>query len=231
MGATNTTDSQKSRTPGGETTSVCQESPEQKSSTTALAKTPRGEREVERVVSSASSGIQPVSSEECVGGHGNVCIGSAGYLQPRNRDGASVVGQEETFAGGAAVEIQAISCPAGHALTTLQTPCKGYGCDLCRKVVPKGARLHGCRRCNWDACDDCKPKAAAATSDAEPSEVGRAGEQPTTPRERAPVMHRRRWRRLSMGCTDADGAMSAANVRKVSHAGEASPAPSCEAGK
>ena len=46
-------------------------------------------------------------------------------------------------------------CREGHALIGLDAPCEGIWCDVCGKVDPLGARLHGCRKCNYFKCDMC----------------------------------------------------------------------------
>ena len=30
-----------------------------------------------------------------------------------------------------------------------------FNCDVCGKSFPVGTTLHGCRTCDWDACEDC----------------------------------------------------------------------------
>lgn len=73
-------------------------------------------------------------------------------------------------------------CPAGHALTAFQTHHPNFGCNACRKGLPQGARMYGCRSCNWDVCDDCKPKEHMPTPPTQPPPLLM---QPRTPIERA----------------------------------------------
>mmetsp|Transcript_151352 Transcript_151352/g.263837 ORF Transcript_151352/g.263837 Transcript_151352/m.263837 type:complete len:543 (+) Transcript_151352:46-1674(+) len=47
------------------------------------------------------------------------------------------------------------SCPRGHVLSPFQTPAAGFTCDGCHRLMPQGARLYGCRNCNYDLCEDC----------------------------------------------------------------------------
>merc|ERR1712217_742536 len=48
-----------------------------------------------------------------------------------------------------------LCCPKGHSLLTFVTPRAGFYCDLCRKTVAKGTVLHGCRLCDYVACEGC----------------------------------------------------------------------------
>ena len=45
------------------------------------------------------------------------------------------------------------TCPQG--LTPFRSPNAGYSCNRCRKSVPTGSKLFGCRRCNFDVCGSC----------------------------------------------------------------------------
>jgi hypothetical protein len=47
------------------------------------------------------------------------------------------------------------TCPAGHALSMFHTPHDEFFCELCGddQYLPAGARLFGCRECDWDACE------------------------------------------------------------------------------
>ena len=47
------------------------------------------------------------------------------------------------------------TCPAGHALSMFRTPHDEFFCELCGddQYLPAGAKLFGCRECDWDACE------------------------------------------------------------------------------
>lgn len=52
------------------------------------------------------------------------------------------------------------TCPKGHALKDFVTD-KEYVCDLCRKSFTTGTTLYGCRKCDYDVCRKCLPKACS----------------------------------------------------------------------
>ena len=54
-----------------------------------------------------------------------------------------------------------VMCPSGHAVTAFNCPREGFGCDICSVVKPRGARMHGCRECNYDVCVACYAKGGA----------------------------------------------------------------------
>jgi len=54
------------------------------------------------------------------------------------------------------------TCPSGHILLCFMA-CRGdrdYGCDTCRREIPQGQHLWGCRTCNFDKCGYCVRKAS-----------------------------------------------------------------------
>mmetsp|Transcript_21533 Transcript_21533/g.61895 ORF Transcript_21533/g.61895 Transcript_21533/m.61895 type:complete len:204 (-) Transcript_21533:165-776(-) len=54
------------------------------------------------------------------------------------------------------------TCLAGHKL---QLCIAGFGqCDGCCRVIEHGERVHGCSRCRWYLCDDCRPVMAQVGS-------------------------------------------------------------------
>jgi len=48
----------------------------------------------------------------------------------------------------------ALSCPSGHTLTSFSAA-NTFTCDACGKAAFHGARMSGCRTCNWDLCQEC----------------------------------------------------------------------------
>jgi hypothetical protein len=58
-----------------------------------------------------------------------------------------------------ATEVRATSgvvvCPKDHPATLHVTRHSSFRCDLCGKGVDCGRVMHGCRECDWDACERC----------------------------------------------------------------------------
>ena len=48
-----------------------------------------------------------------------------------------------------------ILCPAKHVATLHVTRHSSFRCDLCGASVDRGRPMHGCRQCDWDACEKC----------------------------------------------------------------------------
>eukprot|EP00543_Licmophora_paradoxa_P006147 CAMPEP_0202444320 /NCGR_PEP_ID=MMETSP1360-20130828/3445_1 /ASSEMBLY_ACC=CAM_ASM_000848 /TAXON_ID=515479 /ORGANISM="Licmophora paradoxa, Strain CCMP2313" /LENGTH=1953 /DNA_ID=CAMNT_0049060293 /DNA_START=27 /DNA_END=5888 /DNA_ORIENTATION=- len=48
-----------------------------------------------------------------------------------------------------------ILCPQKHPAELHITRHSSFRCDLCGKGVDRGFPMHGCRECDWDACEDC----------------------------------------------------------------------------
>ncbi|GMI11426.1 hypothetical protein TrRE_jg3934, partial [Triparma retinervis] len=51
-----------------------------------------------------------------------------------------------------------IKCPKNHSCELHLTKHASFRCDLCGKGVDQGKPMHGCRRCDWDACATCTDK-------------------------------------------------------------------------
>ena len=49
-------------------------------------------------------------------------------------------------------------CPLGHGLETFTTEVHHYSCSKCETLFMAGTKLHGCRRCDFDICDECYEK-------------------------------------------------------------------------
>lgn len=50
-------------------------------------------------------------------------------------------------------------CRSGHCAVVHVTRHASFRCDMCGKGVEQGVPMHGCRRCDWDACEACTDKA------------------------------------------------------------------------
>ncbi len=46
-------------------------------------------------------------------------------------------------------------CPEGHALADFVTSNASFCCDECCGSVEQGVRMHSCRECDFDLCDEC----------------------------------------------------------------------------
>lgn len=55
-------------------------------------------------------------------------------------------------------------CPNGHPLVEFVTHHHNFGCDECDASQPLGARLLGCRACNYDVCTKCDDTEAKASA-------------------------------------------------------------------
>ncbi len=53
---------------------------------------------------------------------------------------------------------EVIFCPKKHVATLHITKHSSFRCDLCGVGVKCGAIMHGCRECDWDACEACTDK-------------------------------------------------------------------------
>mmetsp|Transcript_86896 Transcript_86896/g.172508 ORF Transcript_86896/g.172508 Transcript_86896/m.172508 type:complete len:518 (-) Transcript_86896:289-1842(-) len=60
-------------------------------------------------------------------------------------------------------------CEHGHPLRPFVVHNNSWVCDRCQQRVARGSILAGCRRCNWDICEDCLAAEAAARSQQRPS--------------------------------------------------------------
>jgi len=48
-----------------------------------------------------------------------------------------------------------VMCPQKHKAHLHVTRHSSFRCDLCGNGVDRGRPMHGCRECDWDACEDC----------------------------------------------------------------------------
>lgn len=48
-----------------------------------------------------------------------------------------------------------VLCPKCHPAELHLTRHSSFRCDLCGSGVDRGFPMHGCRECDWDACEDC----------------------------------------------------------------------------
>lgn len=51
-----------------------------------------------------------------------------------------------------------VLCPKNHAACLHVTRHSSFRCDLCGRGVECGRVMHGCRECDWDACEKCTDK-------------------------------------------------------------------------
>ena len=52
-----------------------------------------------------------------------------------------------------------VVCPKKHTAVLHITKHSSFRCDICKNGVERGRPMHGCRECDWDACEDCTDKA------------------------------------------------------------------------
>ena len=52
-----------------------------------------------------------------------------------------------------------VLCPKKHTAVLHITRHSSFRCDLCGHGVERGRIMHGCRECDWDACEECTDKA------------------------------------------------------------------------
>ena len=48
-----------------------------------------------------------------------------------------------------------VMCPKNHVAEIHLTKHSSFRCDLCGKSVQRDRPMHGCRECDWDACEAC----------------------------------------------------------------------------
>jgi len=53
------------------------------------------------------------------------------------------------------LSIGIVLCPKCHVADLHLTRHSSFRCDLCGKGIDRGYPMHGCRECDWDACEDC----------------------------------------------------------------------------
>lgn len=52
-----------------------------------------------------------------------------------------------------------VTCPKKHTAMLHITRHSSFRCDICGSGVERGKPMHGCRECDWDACEECTDKA------------------------------------------------------------------------
>jgi hypothetical protein len=52
-----------------------------------------------------------------------------------------------------------VVCPKKHTALIHITRHSSFRCDICGTGVERGRPMHGCRECDWDACENCTDKA------------------------------------------------------------------------
>jgi len=100
-----------------------------------------------------------------------------------------------------------VKCPHGHPLVPYAPSTERCMCDSCDRQAPRGGRLFGCRRCNFDLCMTCLSAHAGSQCEA-PSAAGLASEEAHVRRaleasaEEAPREEKRRKRQREATAPD-----------------------------
>jgi hypothetical protein len=68
------------------------------------------------------------------------------------------VSREEASKTGILAASGVVCCPKRHAASLHVTKHSSFRCDLCGKGVECNRFMHGCRECDWDACERCTDK-------------------------------------------------------------------------
>ncbi len=55
-------------------------------------------------------------------------------------------------------EVGVVTCPKKHTAMLHITRHSSFRCDICGNGVERGMPMHGCRECDWDACEECTDK-------------------------------------------------------------------------
>ena len=71
---------------------------------------------------------------------------------------SSRIAKRNQRSGDAGNSPEVIFCPKKHVATLHVTKHSSFRCDLCGVGVKCGAIMHGCRECDWDACEACTDK-------------------------------------------------------------------------
>jgi len=66
-------------------------------------------------------------------------------------------------------------CPGGHKLVVYTTDDVRCACDRCEKAQPVGAKMHSCRKCNYDLCSVCRALPQPPQEEEEYEYTGRKG--------------------------------------------------------
>ena len=64
-------------------------------------------------------------------------------------------GQQTSFLSRENIGSGVVMCPQKHRALLHVTRHSSFRCDLCGCGVDRGRPMHGCRECDWDACEDC----------------------------------------------------------------------------
>jgi hypothetical protein len=106
-----------------------------------------------KILSDAAKEVNQVKNElEDIGAVGNffggIVEGGGAETQTTDAKETAVVSKDKT----------------GH-LISFVVPNNGFGCNGCKKKLPLGSTIHGCRSCNYDVCDDCFAAAAVSPNE------------------------------------------------------------------
>ena len=54
--------------------------------------------------------------------------------------------------------VKCLRCPKNHPAEFHFTSHSSFRCDTCGSKVEEGQPMYGCRRCDWDECEECTNK-------------------------------------------------------------------------
>lgn len=92
---------------------------------------------------------------ELVASHDALALNRLEELSSRVAKKSSATDDEQDIVLGRCL----VLCPKKHAASVHVTKHASFRCDVCGKGVERGAVMHGCRECDWDACEFCTDKA------------------------------------------------------------------------
>ncbi len=64
----------------------------------------------------------------------------------------------DTMSPKKCAEVGVVTCPKKHTAMLHITRHSSFRCDICGNGVERGMPMHGCRECDWDACEECTDK-------------------------------------------------------------------------
>jgi len=77
--------------------------------------------------------------------------------QPKTQDSSA---GSSSVSGKSDVK-NAVVCPNKHTAVIHITRHSSFRCDICGNGVERGRPMHGCRQCDWDACEGCTDKSVS----------------------------------------------------------------------
>ena len=104
---------------------------------------------------SLSSEIERYGFNELVSSHDAFASNRLAEISTRVASRASPSATDEASEAEALAATGVVLCPKRHAAVLHVTRHSSFRCDLCGKGVERGRVMHGCRECDWDACEKC----------------------------------------------------------------------------